>query len=87
MCRVGTGYAYLNFFLWRFLRKRFLRLWVAILWRLRFLPDGMFTKRLCGTIRCAASLRREKKYYLREVSAWLIRAFSAASVVRVKARV
>jgi hypothetical protein len=29
------------FFLWRFLRNLFLRLWVAILWRLRFFPQGM----------------------------------------------
>jgi hypothetical protein len=29
------------FFLWRFLRRRFFRLCVAILWRLRFLPLGM----------------------------------------------
>src|SRR5690554_3750835 len=29
------------FFLWRFLRSRFLRLCVAILWRLRFLPLGI----------------------------------------------
>jgi hypothetical protein len=33
--------AYRFFFLWRFLRKRFFRLWVAILWRFRFLPQGM----------------------------------------------
>lgn len=32
---------YLFFFLWRFLRKRFLRLCVAILWRLRFFPQGI----------------------------------------------
>ena len=32
---------YRAFFLWRFLRSRFLRLWVAILCRLRFLPQGM----------------------------------------------
>jgi len=30
------------FFLWRFLRKRFFRLCVAILWRFLFLPQGMF---------------------------------------------
>lgn len=29
------------FFLWRFLRKRFLRLWVDILCRFLFLPQGM----------------------------------------------
>ena len=29
------------FFLWRFLRRRFLRLCVAILWRFLFLPQGM----------------------------------------------
>jgi len=29
------------FFLWRFLRRRFLRLWVAILWPLRFFPLGI----------------------------------------------
>ena len=29
------------FFLWRFLRRRFFRLCVAILWRLRFFPLGM----------------------------------------------
>lgn len=41
--RAETGAAgrYRFFFLWRFLRSRFLRLWVAILWRLRFLPQGM----------------------------------------------
>jgi hypothetical protein len=27
--------------LWRFFRRRFLRLWVAILWRFRFFPQGM----------------------------------------------
>ena len=32
---------YRFFFLWRFFRRRFLRLWVAILWRFRFLPQGM----------------------------------------------
>lgn len=32
---------YLFFFLWRFLRNLFLRLWVAILCLLRFLPQGI----------------------------------------------
>jgi len=32
---------YLSFFLWRFLRKRFLRLCVAILCLFLFLPDGI----------------------------------------------
>jgi len=32
---------YRFFFLCRFLRRRFLRLWVAILWRLRFFPQGI----------------------------------------------
>lgn len=34
-------YDYLFFFLWRFLRKRFFRLWVAILCLLRFFPQGI----------------------------------------------
>ncbi len=42
----STAYAatYRTFFLWRFFRRRFLRLWVAILWRFRFLPQGMFVR-------------------------------------------
>lgn len=32
---------YRDFFLWRFLRSLFFRLCVAILWRLRFLPQGI----------------------------------------------
>ena len=32
---------YRDFFLWRFFRKRFLRLWVAILCLLRFFPHGI----------------------------------------------
>ncbi|MCB0781492.1 MAG: hypothetical protein KDC03_18540, partial [Flavobacteriales bacterium] len=32
---------YRDFFLWRFFRKRFLRLCVAILWRFLFFPQGI----------------------------------------------
>ena len=39
----GDGPVYRPFFLWRFLRSRFFRLWVAILWRLRLRPLGMGT--------------------------------------------
>lgn len=38
---------YRFFFLWRFFRRRFFRLWVAILWRFRFLPQGMCAQFLC----------------------------------------
>jgi hypothetical protein len=37
---------YLFFFLWRFLRRRFLRLCVAILWRFLLRPHGMDNPRL-----------------------------------------
>lgn len=37
----GTKRSYRTFFLCRFFRKRFLRLWVAILWRFLFFPQGM----------------------------------------------
>lgn len=39
--------AYRFFFLCRFFRKRFFRLWVDILWRFRFLPQGMCAQCLC----------------------------------------
>ena len=40
--RARTGKpVYRFFFLCRFFRKRFFRLWVAILWRFRFLPQGI----------------------------------------------
>lgn len=39
--------AYRFFFLCRFFRKRFFRLWVDILWRFLFLPQGMFAQCLC----------------------------------------
>lgn len=38
-CTIKPIYRF--FFLWRFLRSLFLRLCVAILWRLRFLPQGI----------------------------------------------
>jgi hypothetical protein len=38
-CVISENYRL--FFLWRFFLRRFLRLWVAILWRLRFFPDGI----------------------------------------------
>ena len=40
--------SYLTFFLWRFLRKRFFRLCVAILCLFLFLPDGMIKNFLFG---------------------------------------
>ena len=42
--RSKTPPRYLPFFLWRFLRNFFLRLWVAIFLRFRFRPQG--TRRL-----------------------------------------
>jgi hypothetical protein len=45
--RMPSLRAYRFFFLWRFLRKRFFRLWVAILWRFLFLPQGMCAQCLC----------------------------------------
>ncbi len=39
------------FFLWRFLRRRFFRLWVAILWRLCFFPFGIVLMNLVNWIR------------------------------------
>ena len=41
----GSGH-YRFFFLWRFLRRRFLRLCVAILCRLRFFPQGILLRML-----------------------------------------
>jgi len=39
--KAAVGLCRNYFFLWRFFLKRFLRLWVAILWRFLFLPQGI----------------------------------------------
>ncbi|WP_289701586.1 hypothetical protein, partial [Duncaniella muris] len=41
-CEQELGLRKNYFFLWRFLRRRFLRLWVAILWPFLFFPLGMW---------------------------------------------
>lgn len=47
------------FFLWRFFRSFFLRLWVAILCLFRFLPQGTCVTPSGRTVRCSLFRRSQ----------------------------
>lgn len=65
------------FFLWRFLRKRFFRLCVAILWRFRFLPQGMFGQCL---VLFLISMMYRSAPLIREVSVTSVLYVSSTSI-------
>lgn len=60
---------YRDFFLWRFLRSLFFLLCVAILWRLRFLPQGIFVD----------GLVQVKNWKYKDIAGWVQRYFDLPS--------